>query len=85
MRTSRPDPPCRRRPHSDGRAQLADEAYGWVLQPIDVRVTLAGLDVGDALRDPADRMIVATATALDLPLVTPDGKIRKSGLVDVIW
>jgi PIN domain nuclease of toxin-antitoxin system len=34
--------------------------------------------------DPADRMIVATARAYDLPLVTHDEAIRKSRLVK-IW
>ena len=31
--------------------------------------------------DPADRVIVATARALDLPLLTRDRTIRRSGLV----
>jgi PIN domain nuclease of toxin-antitoxin system len=35
-------------------------------------------------RDPADRLIVATARALDLPLVTRDRKITGSRLVK-IW
>ncbi len=34
--------------------------------------------------DPADRMIVATARAYDLPLATHDAAIRKSRLVK-IW
>ena len=32
-------------------------------------------------RDPADRIIEATARALDLPVLTWDKKIRESGLV----
>ena len=32
-------------------------------------------------RDPADRLIVATARALDLMVLTEDGPIRESGLV----
>lgn len=32
-------------------------------------------------RDPADRLIVATARALDLSVLTLDGPIRESGLV----
>lgn len=32
-------------------------------------------------RDPADRLIVATARALDLPVLTRDRTIRRSGLV----
>lgn len=37
------------------------------------------------LTDPADRLIVATAMELGLPLVTRDRKIRRSELVDLIW
>jgi len=36
-------------------------------------------------RDPADRLIVATATAHDAVLVTADDVIRESGLVGCVW
>ena len=39
----------------------------------------------DALGDPWDRFITATAMALDLPLITRDRRIRESGLVETIW
>jgi PIN domain nuclease of toxin-antitoxin system len=39
----------------------------------------------DVLRDPWDRFIVATALAFELPLVTADRHIQKSGLVEAIW
>lgn len=35
-------------------------------------------------RDPADRIIVATARVLGLPLLSFDGRIRDSGLVSVV-
>lgn len=35
-------------------------------------------------RDPGDRLIVATARTLSLPLLTLDGRIRSSGLVRII-
>ena len=35
-------------------------------------------------RDPADRIIIATARALGIPLLTYDKRIRKSGLVN-LW
>jgi PIN domain nuclease of toxin-antitoxin system len=38
-----------------------------------------------ALRDPFDRMIVAAARAVQLPLITADGEIADSGLVEVVW
>lgn len=37
------------------------------------------------LADPFDRMIIATALAYDLQLVTADGQIAKTGVIDVIW
>jgi PIN domain nuclease of toxin-antitoxin system len=42
-------------------------------------------DPRDALGDPWDRFITATAMALGLPLVTRDRRIRESGPVETIW
>ncbi len=54
--------------------------------PITLDVTAAFRQIPrDALGDPWDRFITATAMALGLPLVTRDGRIHKSGLVDAIW
>lgn len=36
-------------------------------------------------RDPADRLIGATAKALAVPLITKDERIRSSGAVETIW
>jgi PIN domain nuclease of toxin-antitoxin system len=36
-------------------------------------------------RDPFDALIVASARALDLPLLTRDAAIRASGATRVIW
>ena len=56
------------------------------LQPVTIEIVDAyvGIDRG-ALGDPWDRLIVATAQALELPLVTRDGQIRTAGLVETIW
>ncbi len=35
--------------------------------------------------DMPDRVITATAMELDLPLITKDTKIKKAGIVDVVW
>lgn len=40
---------------------------------------------GDFHRDPADRLIVATARLLDVPLVTADTKILDYPFVQTIW
>ncbi len=36
-------------------------------------------------RDPADRMIGATALTRNVPLVTADERVRKCGVVEIIW
>ena len=36
-------------------------------------------------RDPADRLIGATARAFGMPLITKDERIRPSGIVKTIW
>ena len=38
-----------------------------------------------ALHDPFDRMIVAAARSIGLPLITADQAITESGLVEVVW
>jgi PIN domain nuclease of toxin-antitoxin system len=53
--------------------------------PLDEEAVISINDLPDAFHgDPADRMIVATARAYDLPLATHDEAIRKSRLVK-IW
>ena len=51
---------------------------------VDIAARSAALprDVG---RDPADRMIVATAIEYGLPLVTKDDRIRRANVVETIW
>ncbi len=59
---------------------------GWSLRPIDLDVIDATTSIPrDLLGDPWDRFIVATARALDVVLVTKDGPIRDSELVQTIW
>jgi PIN domain nuclease of toxin-antitoxin system len=51
---------------------------------LDIAATAAQLP--DAIpRDPADRMIVATALVHAIPLVTKDSRITESGVCRVIW
>lgn len=54
--------------------------------PVDVEIALQSVALpGRFHRDPADRMIVATARRLAAPLVTSDEKIRAYPHVKTIW
>jgi len=54
--------------------------------PVDTEIALKSVDLpGTFHKDPADRMIVATARTLAAPLVTKDEKIRAYVHVKTIW
>jgi PIN domain nuclease of toxin-antitoxin system len=54
--------------------------------PVDVDVSIKSVQLpGEFHKDPADRMIVATARKLAAPLVTKDEKIRAYQHVRTIW
>jgi len=54
--------------------------------PIDVEIATKSVDLpGEFHKDPADRMIVATARRFAVPLITKDEKIRAYPHVKSIW
>lgn len=54
--------------------------------PMDVEISVKSVELpGEFHKDPADRMIVATARKLAAPLVTKDEKIRAYAHVQTIW
>jgi len=54
--------------------------------PVDVEISVKSVELpGEFHKDPADRMIVATARKLAVPLVTKDEKIRAYSHVKTIW
>jgi PIN domain nuclease of toxin-antitoxin system len=57
------------------------------LQPITPEIAIDSASYGkSALHgDPCDRLIVATARVLKIPLVSGDSRIHDSGLVQCIW
>ena len=57
---------------------------GFHIVPIDVEIAAEVAAMGGALRDPADRAIVATARIHRLRLVTSDQRIVESKLVPVV-
>jgi PIN domain nuclease of toxin-antitoxin system len=57
-----------------------------IVKPLTAEIAALALPMpADFPKDPADRMIVATAAAEGLTLVAGDDRIRKSGRVAVIW
>lgn len=59
---------------------------GVIVQPITAEIAaIATQFPGDYPRDPADRLIGATARSQGLALVTRDEKIRSSPLLKTIW
>ena len=76
------------------RVQI-DEPLGWLrevlavphveLLPITPEIAVVAANLPDPIRDPADRLIVATALHHDVPLVTKDTRIREANVVPTIW
>lgn len=80
------------------RGRMAIEPYEELLRRLDApepSYALASLDQEtaravsrvprSAVPDMPDRIIVATALQLGLPLITRDGAIHRSGSVPVVW
>jgi PIN domain nuclease of toxin-antitoxin system len=55
------------------------------LAPVDTTIWLRSVALPWEHRDPADRVIVATALAKGLPILTKDEVIGRSGLVETWW
>jgi PIN domain nuclease of toxin-antitoxin system len=53
--------------------------------PIDTAIWLRSLDLDWEHRDPADRVIVATALARGVPILTKDEVLHRFGGVDCVW
>jgi PIN domain nuclease of toxin-antitoxin system len=59
---------------------------GTVILDLSMEIAvIAGTLPADRVRDPVDRIIVATAMHHRLPLITKDGDIRAAALVETIW
>ena len=76
-----------------GRLRLPVQLEAWLEQAMSIpgleiaQLTvpiIAGASRLTGLRDPADMLIVATALHHGAPLITNDGRIEESGLVQVI-
>jgi PIN domain nuclease of toxin-antitoxin system len=79
-----------------GKVGLLQAAHTWMrrvaeipavrIVPVEMDIAIQSVDLaGDFHKDPADRIIVATAQKYAVPLVTADAKIRAYPHVETIW
>ncbi len=79
-----------------GRLELTLDVAEWIAQaeavpsfefvPVDNRIALRAVGLpGFPHRDPADRLIVATALGLGATLVTGDQRLRRYRPVKTVW
>ena len=79
-----------------GRLKLTLDVTDWISKseklpffrfiPVDNSIAIKAVNLPQPLHsDPADRIIIATATAIGAPLVTKDQKILKYPHVKSIW
>lgn len=61
------------------------EGHGLAVLPLTIEIAIRGAKLQEALRDPMDCLIVATALTYGVPLVTKDERIQRSGVVATIW
>jgi PIN domain nuclease of toxin-antitoxin system len=67
-------------------AFLAEVEHRFIVLPITGNIALQTCDLPASFpKDPADRIIAATALVEDIPLLTADREIRKSRAVPTIW
>ena len=70
----------------DAKTVLAEIERLFVVLPITANVALQAYALPSSYpKDPADRIIGATALVEDIPLLTADREIRKSKIVPTIW
>jgi PIN domain nuclease of toxin-antitoxin system len=79
-----------------GRLRLASSTADWVARsaglpflrfvPVDNQIALRSIELPGQLHDdPADRLIVATALSLGVPLVTKDRRLHEYPHLRTVW
>lgn len=70
----------------DAETVLAEFERRLIVLPITANIAMQAYDLPSSYpKDPADRIIGATALMEDIPLITADAAIRKSRAVPTIW
>lgn len=57
----------------------------FLVVPVNAQISAKAFELDLPQADPFDRVIVATALCMKLPLVTRDGNITRSNIHQVIW
>ena len=65
-------------------AEELDRSANFQVQSYTIEILLESVSLA-AIRDPADRVIVATARQLRCPLITADVLISDGNLTDTVW
>ena len=65
-------------------AEELDRSANFQVQPYTIEILLESVALV-AIRDPADRVIVATARHVRCPLITADDVIQDGNWVDTVW
>ena len=65
-------------------AEELDRSANFQVQPYTIEILLESVSLG-AIRDPADRAIVASARQLRCPLITADEITRDGNWIDTVW
>ena len=72
--------------HGRKAEEVFATAFAHVHQvPVSLSAAIKAPVLGLPHADPFDRLIVATALDLGVPLITKDGNITDSGVVRVVW
>ena len=70
----------------DVEATLSEVERQFIVLPITANIALQAYELPAGYpNDPVDRIIGGTALVQDIPLVTADTQIRRSGAVPTIW
>jgi PIN domain nuclease of toxin-antitoxin system len=77
------------------RIEIENDALQWLQKltssrglrvlPVTIEIGALAAELHELLRDPIDCLIAATALTHNVPLVTKDDRIRRSGVVTTIW
>jgi PIN domain nuclease of toxin-antitoxin system len=65
--------------------QQATQLHGISILPVDHQMAFGSTQLPNLHRDPADRIIIATAVVHQLAIVTPDQHIHSYPQVKAIW